>query len=689
MKKYSFGKLVLRFFLVVFISFELFINPPSISAAIPAPSGGYWYRGNTHLHVEGYDRAMIVNWYKNGGYDFLAVTDHEDTVNQQTYCTPELSTATFLMICAVELSWGNHVTAFGINQYISSGTRILQNNVNTTLSAGGVPSLNHPMDSDGSAMSASTFLSVVGLNHFEVVNGQRPEQTAGSEILWDNILSASNGRLAYGVGADDNHYTQSQALKGWIVVKAPSLNKADILANVRNGNFYASTGIVLNDYVVDLAAKTITVDSQNGNTITFIGNNGTVLKTVSGASGSYQVTGSEKYVRAKITNTAGKMAWTQPIYVTSFAGITPPPTSPVVPTATRTPTPPHTPTPTLPQGATPTHIPTPTPPVSTGTLHMTANEDGAYTNAAAIGFNVHDTGMSTSVINALPAGSQAMVWVGIGSSNCSATLTSTFTSFVLANATNPKLYGFYLNDEPVNNTCVTAVTAYTKYIHDNAPGKKSFILLTDWPGTYAAYKPSATGVDLIGLDPYPVKDYIVSSADGNYSVADIPHEVNDALANGIPLSAIVPVFQTFGSPASGGYQGWGSPTADQLNNRILSQWATLVPNPQLDYAYSWGLQSGGLGEALVNRTDWRDIMAAHNNGQPISTQTPTPVILLGDITGPSGVPDRVIDVYDYNKIKTDFGKTGTAGFIVSDIDKNGKVDIFDYNYIVMNYGRTY
>jgi hypothetical protein len=107
------------------------------------------------------------------------------------------------------------------------------------------------------------------------------------------------------------------------VVKANALTKADILASVRAGNFYASTGIVLNDYVVDFAAKTIMVDSQNGNTITFIGNNGAVLQSVSAAKATYQVTGSEKYVRAKITNTAGKMAWTQPIYVTSFGGPAP------------------------------------------------------------------------------------------------------------------------------------------------------------------------------------------------------------------------------------------------------------------------------------------------------------------------------------------------------------------------------
>jgi hypothetical protein len=607
-------------------------------AGVPIPSGGFFYKGNTHFHIEGYNRVTLVDWYRNGGYDFLAVTDHEDATSQATYCAPELSTATFLMICGEEMSWGNHLTAFGISQYISSPSSAIQGNVNKVLSVGGVPFLNHPMDSNGSQMTASGFLSVAGLNHFEVVNGQRPEQTAGAEALWDAILSASNGRLAYGVAADDAHFTFSQAFKGWIVVRAASLTKENIMAAVRAGDFYSSTGIVLNDYVIDYSAKTITVNSQNGNTITFIGNNGSVLKTVSGAIATYQVTGAEKYVRAKITNTAGKAAWTQPIYVTSFGTITPTPPTPTATVPTATPitfTPTRTPTRTATNTPTLTRTPTITPIVPTSipgaTLHYTANENGEYASAAAIGFNVHDTGMSTSAVNALPAGSQALVWVGIGSSNCSATVSSTFKTFVLANATNPKLYGFYLNDEPIDNSCVAAVTAYTAYIHANAPGKMSMILLTDWPGTYAAYRPAITGVDLIALDPYPVKN-------GAYDTTLIPAEVGRAVAAGIPLVNVVPVFQAFGGA------GWDAPTAAQLT-AIIAQWAAILPNPPMDYAYSWSTQSGALSESLNTRADWRVVMAAHNGAQVPPTNTPivatfTPTPTRTPTPTPTNTPTR-------------------------------------------------
>jgi hypothetical protein len=260
-------------------------------------------------------------------------------------------------------------------------------------------------------------------------------------------------------------------------------------------------------------------------------------------------------------------------------------------------------------GGTISATPSQAPAATIVTKHFTVNEvrqDGsrAYSDAAAIGFNIHDAGMGTD-LNTLPAGSQAMVWVGIGASNCSTTLSSTFKSYVLTNATNPRLYGFYLTDEPLDNTCVAAVTAYTKYIHDHAPGKKAFILLTDWPGTYSAYRPAVTKVDLFGIDPYPVQH-------GTYYTTRIPTQVNNAVAAGIPLTSIVPVFQTFGGA------GWDAPTATQLTT-ILNQWAALIPNPPLDYAYSWGTQSNYLSTALVNRADWRSIMAAHHKAPSLKT----------------------------------------------------------------------
>jgi len=49
--------------------------------------------------------------------------------------------------------------------------------------------------------------------------------------------------------------------------------------------------------------------------------------------------------------------------------------------------------------------------------------------------------------------------------------------------------------------------------------------------------------------------------------------------------------------------------------------------------------------------------------------------------------DGKVDIFDYNILVTNFGTTGTPGWIPADITKDGKVDIFDYNILVRDFGK--
>lgn len=61
----------------------------------------------------------------------------------------------------------------------------------------------------------------------------------------------------------------------------------------------------------------------------------------------------------------------------------------------------------------------------------------------------------------------------------------------------------------------------------------------------------------------------------------------------------------------------------------------------------------------------------------LPTKTPTPEDVYGDLNG-----DRLVNVADYEIMKTDFGKEGASGFVKSDLDGNGKVDIYDFNSLI-------
>lgn len=316
-------KFVTNCFLVLLIISIPVITGFSISpgylfkSGMSDPGSKRWYRGNTHTHAkfsdenEDNDIPEIAGWYKDAGYDFLLLSEHNNRLSKKKIiCHDEASDPPdFLMLCGLELSKSRHQTALGIENYVGD-EKSLQDGVNKTIAAGGMSILNHPQ---APVVKAADFIKTAGLNHFEVFNGNRPNQTPASEILWDSILSAPDGRQVFAVASDDNHYKKTNAGRGWIMVESPALTKIDIEENIRKGNFYASTGIILTDYVA--GKKSIQIDTENGTRISFIGQNGKVLSTVMGHGATYKFKGNEHYIRIKITNDEGKSAWTQPVFI--------------------------------------------------------------------------------------------------------------------------------------------------------------------------------------------------------------------------------------------------------------------------------------------------------------------------------------------------------------------------------------
>jgi hypothetical protein len=228
-------------------------------------------------------------------------------------------------------------------------------------------------------------------------------------------------------------------------------------------------------------------------------------------------------------------------------------------------------------------------------LHYTPNDNvvnGQYVPLQD-GFNLADDS-NVDEINSLPAGVQALVWIGMRDG-----ATDAFKSAVQPFIGNPKVYGFFLYDEPDPTgqfgPLVTAASLKDEsdWIHTNDPGAKTFILLMNLgtptdpsfvdPRTGDGYyTPANTDIDLFGLDPYPIRPQFSGGAD--YDV--IPAYVSAAERSGIPLSRIVPVYQAFGG---GGYASWTLPTASQ-EQQILAAWGAVVPQPAFDFAYSWGIR---------------------------------------------------------------------------------------------------
>jgi hypothetical protein len=274
---------------------------------------------------------------------------------------------------------------------------------------------------------------------------------------------------------------------------------------------------------------------------------------------------------------------------------TPTPTATPKPTPAPTATPKPTPAPT----ATPKPSPTPIPTALNAPLtklHYTANTGTDFAAANALGFNVSDVG-DVSDLNALPSGTLGLAWLGL----CDGVDTN-FISTVQPFIGNPKLFGFYLVDEPdptgqYHPLCAAAnLKAESDWIHANVPGAKVFVNLMNFGSSLTAptyqntYNPANTDVDLFGLDPYPCR----SDLDGGCQYSAINLAVTAANAAGIPSNRIIPVYQSWGCTSnindcgddSGGYNSVPSAAQEQ---QIIATWASVIPSPVFDYAYTWGV----------------------------------------------------------------------------------------------------
>ena len=217
------------------------------------------------------------------------------------------------------------------------------------------------------------------------------------------------------------------------------------------------------------------------------------------------------------------------------------------------------------------------------TLHYIANLKGS-TAPQRLGFDIFDTGRSQAAIDALPEGVRALVWIG---EQCPGPADDIFKATVQTLSTDPKVYGYFLSDEPQVGKCPggpAALATRADFVRKVSAGKqKSFITLFR-DRNYKAFRPAVTHVDLFGIDPYPC-----SESHPGCDLSMINDRVHAARVRGIPLRKIVPVYQAFGQSRRTKYVFYTLPTARQMT-RLLNRWHSVVPHPALDFTYSWGHQ---------------------------------------------------------------------------------------------------
>ncbi|MBR9989208.1 MAG: hypothetical protein KFH98_05590 [Gemmatimonadetes bacterium] len=221
------------------------------------------------------------------------------------------------------------------------------------------------------SLTAEDLAAIPDVRLFEVFNGHTMVNNAGDSVragterIWDVALTlrhAAGLPPIFAVAADDAHDyreygdTISRPGRGWVMVRARQLTADAVAAALRNGDFYASTGVLIRSEHRDERSVRIEIQPQAGAVYRtyFIGSLadtpldgrpvvdsagaeirttrvydpgiGTVLAGIEGHSAAYTFRGDERYVRIKVVSsrphidpatgrTIGReSAWLQPVF---------------------------------------------------------------------------------------------------------------------------------------------------------------------------------------------------------------------------------------------------------------------------------------------------------------------------------------------------------------------------------------
>lgn len=261
----------------------------------------------------------------------------------------------------------------------SSVREVMQNNMRSVLEQEKrlgremLPHLNHPNFKYG--ITYEDLASVVSEQFFEVYNGHPTvnhhgdKDHPGVEAIWDLAnairLTVLDAPPLMGLGTDDSHEYHgepgSRPGRGWVMVRSRFLTPEHLIRAMKAGDFYASSGVSLDDVAFDKPSRTLRISvKQDPNAtyrIDFVAtlkptsgnlaaistkepntkskedslqdkipskeNTGRIMATVEGTLGEYKMNGTELYVRAVITSSLRpvdpvwdeqkQQAWTQPV----------------------------------------------------------------------------------------------------------------------------------------------------------------------------------------------------------------------------------------------------------------------------------------------------------------------------------------------------------------------------------------
>ena len=282
-----------------------------------ADRSGKWLRGNLHTHTSPASSCgaisvpECVGLYVERGYDFLSISDH------CAYTRHADDRVT--LIPGIE--WNNAAGGYHTGVYSLDAS-----DLDTAIAApdqdillhdladtGALVVLNHPNWQLRPHYRREELEAKRDYDGIEVYNAVI-ERLVGCAIAtdkWDYLLA--RGKKVLGFASDDSHCANDIGFAA-TYVRCKTRAPADIMAAIKSGNFYASSGAVIDD--IRFEGGVIEIETPDAQQIEARSDGGICIHCVKDRCMRFDTRDLRRnYVRFTVYASASAMAWTQPFFV--------------------------------------------------------------------------------------------------------------------------------------------------------------------------------------------------------------------------------------------------------------------------------------------------------------------------------------------------------------------------------------
>lgn len=297
----------------------------------PFDKPGKFYRGNLHTHSTLSDGRLapeiVCQLYRDVGYDFISLTDHfMKQYNYPVADTRAFRTDDFTTLFGAELHTGQtelgqlwHILAAGLPLDFETppdgetGPQIAAR----ALAAGAYVAAAHPQ---WYGLTEADIISLGPIHAIEVFNGTAVDHNDRADSWYIADILYTRGHRYMVCATDDAHFTDQRAdfAQGWVWVKSESLEPDALLAALKAGDYYSSTGPQIHDVQVVTGDKVIVRCSPAERV--FITGSGARSASVHGrgirsAELSLDRFHDSPYFRVVVRDASGKQAWSNPYWL--------------------------------------------------------------------------------------------------------------------------------------------------------------------------------------------------------------------------------------------------------------------------------------------------------------------------------------------------------------------------------------